>query len=70
MGRADSETHHTPHYQHNCQSINELDTLVHVEGGIYVDFQCSEDRLISETFPFEGDILLNLCSFEELNFLS
>jgi len=41
--------------------INELDTLVHVEGGIYVDFQCSEDRLISETFPFEGDISLNLC---------
>jgi hypothetical protein len=40
--------------------INELDTLVHVEGGIYVDFQCSEDRLISETFPFEGDISLNL----------
>jgi hypothetical protein len=40
--------------------INELDTLVHVEGGIYIDFQCKEDRLISETLPFEGDISLNL----------
>jgi hypothetical protein len=40
--------------------INELDTLVHVEGGIYVDFQCKDDQLISETLPFEGDIRLNL----------
>jgi hypothetical protein len=40
--------------------INELDTLVHVEGGIYVDFQCGEDSLISETLPFEGEISLNL----------
>ena len=40
--------------------INELETLVHVEGGIYVDFQCEEDRFFSETLPFEGDISLNL----------
>jgi len=40
--------------------ITELDTLVHVEGGLYVNFQYEEDRLISETFPFEGDISLNL----------
>ncbi|MEN8221575.1 MAG: hypothetical protein ABFS56_35590 [Pseudomonadota bacterium] len=40
--------------------INELDTLVHVEGGIDVDFQSEENRLISETLPFEGEISLNL----------
>jgi hypothetical protein len=56
---------HPVHYEQvktEIQSIeiNELDTLVHVEGGIYIDFQCEEDRLISETLPFEGDISLNL----------
>jgi hypothetical protein len=42
--------------------INDLEALVHVEGGIYVDFKCetAEDRLISETFPFEAEISLNL----------
>jgi len=42
--------------------ISDLTALVHVEGGIYVDFQCdaNEDILISETFPFEGEISLNL----------
>jgi hypothetical protein len=40
--------------------INDLDTVVYVEGGIYVDFQSEENRLISETLPFEGDISLNL----------
>lgn len=40
--------------------INELDTLVHVEGGIDVDFQSKENRFFSETIPFEGDISLNI----------
>ncbi|RKZ40943.1 MAG: hypothetical protein DRR16_25770 [Candidatus Parabeggiatoa sp. nov. 3] len=42
--------------------INELDAVAHVEGGIEVDLKCerAEDRLISETFPFEGQISLNL----------
>ncbi len=40
--------------------INDLDTVVHVEGGIDVDFQSEENRLISETLPFEGDISLNI----------
>ncbi len=46
--------------------INELDAVVHVEGGIDVDLKCKtgEDRLISETFPFEGQILLNLLEKE------
>ncbi len=41
--------------------INDLDTLVHVEGGIEVDFQSEENRLISETLPFEGEVSLNIC---------
>ena len=55
------------HYEQvktNIQSIeiNELDALIHVEGGINVDFQCQigEEQSISETFPFEGEISLNL----------
>jgi hypothetical protein len=61
-----SKAYHT-HYEivkGEIQSIeiNELEALVHVEGGIDVNFKCemAEDRLISETFPFEGEILLNL----------
>jgi hypothetical protein len=46
--------------------INDLSANVHVEGGIYVDFQCGADEnwLISETFPFEGEISLNLVKKE------
>jgi hypothetical protein len=42
--------------------INGLDALVHFEGGILMDFQChsGEEQSISETFPFEGEISLNL----------
>ena len=46
--------------------INELEALVHVEGGIYVQLNCDtgEERLISETFPFEGDISVSLVEKE------
>ena len=61
-----SKAYHT-HYEQvktDIQSIeiNDLEALVHVEGGIYVDLKCEtgEDRLISETFPFEGEISLSL----------
>jgi len=62
MFRAKINQVHYEQVKTDIQSIeiNDLETLVRVEGGIYVDFQCEEDRLISEIFPFEGDISLNL----------
>ena len=46
--------------------IDELEAFVHVEGSIEIDLKCEtgEDRVISETFPFEGDISLNLLEKE------
>jgi len=40
--------------------IKELEALIHVEGGINVDLQCQTGEEQSETFPFEGEISVNL----------
>ena len=65
-----SKASHT-HYEQvksDIQSIeiNELEALAHVEGGIDVNLKCEigKNRLRTETFPFEGEILLNLPSKE------
>ncbi|RKZ81908.1 MAG: hypothetical protein DRR19_21535 [Candidatus Parabeggiatoa sp. nov. 1] len=65
-----STTYHTHLNQVKTEAqsieISELSAKVYVEGGIYVDFQygADEERLIEETFPFEGEILLNLVKKE------
>ncbi|KHD08327.1 hypothetical protein PN36_16570 [Candidatus Thiomargarita nelsonii] len=53
----------------NNIEINGLNALIQVDGGIYVDFQYGndEDHLISETFPFEGEMSLNLLKQEIKN---
>ncbi len=42
--------------------IADLEAQVHINGGIYVDFMCRDDEemSISEIFPFDGELSLNL----------